>query len=622
MPARRRVARGAPDRRAGDRGGAGRARRAARRARDARRERRRHALLPARRRAHGRPRRARRRLRVRRGARAGAGPAAAAARHPARSRATPGRSSPGSTSSRRSSPATATAATSTGIASTSCSASAASASSRTCSSPRTAATSSRPRSRSVTASAGVHRLARAAWRPPRHRTPAARLSAKTLGVLAVVGVVVAFSLSSTLVKRAESPGVLVAFWRMVAGQRRVERRTCWSTGPAGHAARRAPGARPRRLLRPEPRGVLRRGDAQQRRQRRADRLARAVPDRAGRRLAVRASTSTRARWCSRWSRSAASRSCCSARRRTATPRCEGNVFGVLAMLLLVGLRRRRRGTSAGTWTSTTFMATICPIAAVAVLPLAIANGDVFGHERHGLDVHADPHAHERRRGPGLLVYAQKTIQIGTIGIAQVAQPALAVVWSFLLLGEVVNAPADASGIAIVVGGLLAFVVLNAASATRAAVDRDLPTDGVGPVALGDEVRGGSMRRSAARRGPAGRSPRRRRCGRARRARRPRPGRRRRARASSRIAASRSRRRDAVAASSAASRHSPSAACSPPPASRCHARRRLERRARLRASARAPAARARGGRGRARPAARRRSPRPSRSRARAWPRRSS
>ena len=38
------------------------------------------------------------------------------------------------------------------------------------------------------------------------------------------------------------------------------------------------------------------------------------------------------------------------------------------------------------------------------------------------------------------MYAQKTIQIGTIGIAQVAQPALAVVWSFLLLGEVVNAP--------------------------------------------------------------------------------------------------------------------------------------------------------------------------------------
>ena len=48
-----------------------------------------------------------------------------------------------------------------------------------------------------------------------------------------------------------------------------------------------------------------------------------------------------------------------------------------------------------------------------------------------------------------MVYAQRTIQIGTIGIAQVAQPALAVVWSFLLLGEVLN-QWQIAGIAIVV----------------------------------------------------------------------------------------------------------------------------------------------------------------------------
>jgi hypothetical protein len=41
------------------------------------------------------------------------------------------------------------------------------------------------------------------------RRPA--LSARTWGALAVVGLVIAFSLSSTLVKRAETPGVLVAF---------------------------------------------------------------------------------------------------------------------------------------------------------------------------------------------------------------------------------------------------------------------------------------------------------------------------------------------------------------------------------------------------------------------------
>src|SRR3954462_8425644 len=48
-------------------------------------------------------------------------------------------------------------------------------------------------------------------------------------MLAVVGLVVAFSLSSTLVKRAESPGVLVAFWRMVTVSV-VWNAVLWSTG--------------------------------------------------------------------------------------------------------------------------------------------------------------------------------------------------------------------------------------------------------------------------------------------------------------------------------------------------------------------------------------------------------
>src|SRR3954465_1322281 len=59
--------------------------------------------------------------------------------------------------------------------------------------------------------------------------PARALSAKALGVLAVVGLVVGFSLSSTLVKRAESPGVLVAFWRMVTVSV-LWNAVLWSTG--------------------------------------------------------------------------------------------------------------------------------------------------------------------------------------------------------------------------------------------------------------------------------------------------------------------------------------------------------------------------------------------------------
>jgi drug/metabolite transporter (DMT)-like permease len=137
---------------------------------------------------------------------------------------------------------------------------------------------------------------------------------------------------------------------------------------------------------------------------------------------------------------------------------EGNVFGVLAMLLwtayVVSTRQFRRDMDVPT-----FMATICPIATLAVLPLAIANGDVFGLSGRGwaytliLTFLTGVAAH------GLNVYAQKTVPIGTIGIAQVAQPALAVVWAFLLLGEELQ-QWQVVGIAIVVSGLLAFIVMN------------------------------------------------------------------------------------------------------------------------------------------------------------------
>jgi drug/metabolite transporter (DMT)-like permease len=131
---------------------------------------------------------------------------------------------------------------------------------------------------------------------------------------------------------------------------------------------------------------------------------------------------------------------------------------VLAMLLLVSYvastRHFRREMDV-----TTFMATICPIATVAVLPVAIAHGGVFSMSRTGWTYMLILAFTSGITAQGLLVYAQKTIQIGTIGIAQIAQPALAVVWASLLLGEVINAR-QMTGIAIVMAGLLVFTVLN------------------------------------------------------------------------------------------------------------------------------------------------------------------
>src|SRR3954452_15315421 len=291
-------------------------------------------------------------------------------------------------------------------------------------------------------------------------TPAAppqlRLSAKAFGVLAVVGLVLAFSLSSTLVKRADSPGVLVAFWRMVTVSI-VWNVVLWSSG------RRVTMNNVRQAFLP---GVF-----------------------FGLNLAVFFAGATHnsvanaaligslapflivpsgAALFSEWIHPRALVFALVAFGGVALvlfsapangdASLEGNVFGLIAMLLLVGYvtstRHFRRDMDV-----TTFMATICPIAAVAVLPLALVHGGVFGMSGRGWAYMLLLTLTSGVAAQGLLVFAQKTIQIGTISIAQVAQPALAVVWSLILLGEVVN-QRQVAGIAIVVAGLLAFVVVH------------------------------------------------------------------------------------------------------------------------------------------------------------------
>lgn len=282
------------------------------------------------------------------------------------------------------------------------------------------------------------------------------LSAKAFGVLAVIGLVVAFSLSSTLVKRAESPGVLLAFWRMVTVSV-VWNVLLWTTG------RRVTWANVRQVFLP---GIL-----------------------FGLNLAVFFAGATH--------NSVANAALIGALapffivpvgalifRERFDPRAlvfavvafagvalvllsappggdastEGNVFGALAMLLLVAYvsttKRFRRDMDV-----TTFMATICPIAALAVLPLALAHGDVFSLSRTGWTYMLILTFTSGVAAQGLLVFSQKSIQIGTISISQVIQPALAVVWSFLLLAEVVNGR-QVAGILTVVLGLSGFVLFN------------------------------------------------------------------------------------------------------------------------------------------------------------------
>jgi drug/metabolite transporter (DMT)-like permease len=280
--------------------------------------------------------------------------------------------------------------------------------------------------------------------------------ARALGALAVVGVVVAFSLSSTLAKEAQTPGVLIAFWRLVIVSF-VWNVYLWCTG------RRVTLHDVRQALLP---GIL-----------------------FGLNLAIFFAGAT--------NNSVANAALIGSlapflivpigawlfRERlvpaalvfallafgglvlvlfSAPPNgdatLKGNVFGIVAMFLFVGYIASTRHFRRDMHVST-FMATICPIATVTVAPLAIAEGDVFSVSGRGwtyiviLAVLTGLAAH------GWNVYAQKTIPIGTIGVAQVAQPALAVVWAFVLLGEDLEW-GQMIGIAVVTVGLLAFILLN------------------------------------------------------------------------------------------------------------------------------------------------------------------
>jgi len=310
------------------------------------------------------------------------------------------------------------------------------------------------------------------------------LSPRAWGALAVVGLVCAFSLSSTLVKSAESPGVLVAFWRLtmvsvlwnvylrLTGRRVTLRHVRQAFIPGVffgvNLATFFVGATNNSVANAALIGSL------------SPFLI--VP--IGAKL-FKEYNNPRALVFALLAFGGAAIVLLNAP-ASGDASLRGNVFGVLAMFLWVGYvvstRHFRRDMDVAT-----FMSTISPIAAVAVLPLAIANGDVFGMSGTGwaytlaLTFVIGVAAH------GLLVFAQRTIQIGTIGIAQVAQPALAVVWSFLILGERVR-PWQVVGIAIVMSGLLAFLTLNERG-SRARVDVDpgeaviATSETAGPVVL-------------------------------------------------------------------------------------------------------------------------------------------
>lgn len=139
---------------------------------------------------------------------------------------------------------------------------------------------------------------------------------------------------------------------------------------------------------------------------------------------------------------------------------EGNLLATFAVFCwtgyIVATRRLR-----GVMDLASYMAAMTLVATVTLFPIALARGGLTSVSSTGwkylliLTVMTGVGAH------GLMVFVQRTVPIGSIGVAQIAQPALAAVWSFLLLDEELHSW-QFVGMVLVIGGLLGFVILNQA----------------------------------------------------------------------------------------------------------------------------------------------------------------
>ena len=147
-----------------------------------------------------------------------------------------------------------------------------------------------------------------------------------------------------------------------------------------------------------------------------------------------------------------------------------SVTGDLLMIVVIALwtiylltSKRARVAGVGTLD---FMACMMPIGVLTAGPIAaiIAGSDVFGLSAKGWLVVAILTLLTGMLSHGCIVFAQQHLPVATIGIMQTAQPALAVLFAFVILGEEVRAP-QVAGMVLVIIGLGLFTLASSRSAT-------------------------------------------------------------------------------------------------------------------------------------------------------------
>lgn len=284
-----------------------------------------------------------------------------------------------------------------------------------------------------------------------------RPQGRSLGLLALVAVILCFSAGSTLVKLSHTPGVTVAFWRMIlctfiwVGILRVTEGRWLSRDDLRAAlvpgivfglniAFFFTGVTKTTIASAEFTGALTPllvvplGAWFFKEKLRADALAFGVISIAGLALVLfNAPPTGEFSWAGiAW------------------------IGGGLAMwaVYLLTSRALRTGRSVAA-----VMASITPIAAVVILPLTlfVFPGTIQQVTWRSVVFIALLGVVTGTAAHGLMVFAQKFVPVGVISMLQVSQPALAVLWSVLFLGSTVNGMQMVGG-ALVILGLVAVTI--------------------------------------------------------------------------------------------------------------------------------------------------------------------
>jgi drug/metabolite transporter (DMT)-like permease len=125
-----------------------------------------------------------------------------------------------------------------------------------------------------------------------------------------------------------------------------------------------------------------------------------------------------------------------------------------------------------------FMSTMMPIGVLTAAPVAIilAGSDMWPLSAKGWVAVVLLSVLTGMIGHGLIAFAQSEVDVGTIGVIQVAQPALAVCWSFLILGESIRV-LQVPGMILVIVGLAMFTIISQRRGQRRAATVAAHEDG-------------------------------------------------------------------------------------------------------------------------------------------------